>query len=36
MKNKKYDNMDLIVVFLTGNIRDTSFSKRECITTIIL
>ena len=28
LKNKKYDNMDLIRSIKTGNIRDASFSKR--------
>ena len=31
MKNKKYDNMDLIRSIKTGNIRDASFSKRELL-----
>ena len=31
LKNKKYDNMDLIRSIKTGNIRDTSFSKRNVL-----
>tara|TARA_Y100001972_G_C7555875_1_gene279280 strand:+ start:257 stop:577 length:321 start_codon:yes stop_codon:yes gene_type:complete len=31
MKNKKYDNMDLIRSIKTGNIKDASFSKRELL-----
>ena len=31
MKNKKYDNMDLIRSIKTGNIRDASFSKRNVL-----
>lgn len=31
LKNKKYDNMDLIRSIKTGNIKDTSFSKRNVL-----
>ena len=31
LKNKKYDNMDLIRSIKTGNIRDASFSKRDLL-----
>ena len=31
LKNKKYDNMDLIRSIKTGNIRDASFSKRNVL-----
>ena len=31
MKNKKYDNMDLIRSIKQGNIRDASFSKRDVL-----
>ena len=36
LKNKKYDRIDLSRSIHKGNIRDTSFSKRASIETIIL